>query len=319
MSGNSIYGGWVDLCRTSAPAFDTLFHFEDTPWQLSAISSNPTRVCVCVDNLPDCNITQYNVTAYPGETFQIPAVVVGQKFGTVPFVVHARFTSASSSSPPQMKPLQETQTLKGTCSNLRYNIFSKHEKEGIILNVDKINVPQKNVADNLRNLSRAVLLQFTDLHVQIWLHPCPLDFELKSSSCSCHPQLQQHKINCSIDTQKVHRPSFMWVNATLVNASQSRILVHEHCPFDYCKPESFDLNLKDPDEQCAFNRSGMLCGACQHNFSHVFGTSTCRECSSMWASLWVPVIALAGSFSGTFDCVKPHCVCGNNQWTHLLC
>ena len=54
------------------------------------------------------------------------------------------------------------------------------------------------------------------------------------------------------------------------------------------------VDLEDPDEQCAFNRSGILCGACQHNHSHVFGTSACRECSSMWALLWVPVIALTG-------------------------
>ena len=86
----------------------------------------------------------------------------------------------------------------------------------------------------------------------------------------------------------------MWINATLTNGSQNGILVHDHCPFDYCKPESFDLDLEDPDEQCAFNRSDILCGACQHNLSHVFGTSACRECSSLWALLWVPVIALAG-------------------------
>ena len=294
ISGNSLYGGWVDLCTTNVPAFDTIFHFEHTPHQLSAVSSNPTRVCVCINDLPNCNITQYNVTVYPGETFQIPAVAVGQRFRTVPFIVHARFTSVSSSIPPQMKPLQETQTLRGTCSNLRYNIFSTHKKEDILLSVDKINVPHKNAADIPRKVSRAILLQFTDLHVQIWLNPCPLGFELKSSSCTCHPQLQQHKINCSIDTQKVNRPPFMWVNATLVNASQCGIIVIEYCPFDYCKPDSFNLNLEDPDEQCAFNRTGILCGACQRNLSHVFGTSACRECSSLWALLWVPVIALAG-------------------------
>ena len=294
ISGNSLYGGWVDLCTTNPPAFDTIFHFEDTPRQLSAVSSNPTRVCVCVNDLPDCNITHYNITVYPGETFQIPAVAVGQRFGTVPFIVHARFTSVSSSSPPQIKPLQEAQTLRRPCSNLRYNIFSKHKKEDTLLSVDKINVPHKNAADIPRKVSRAIILQFTDLHVQIWLHPCPLGFELKSSSCTCHPQLHQHKINCSIDTQKVNRPSFMWVNATLVNTSQCRILVHEHCPFDYCKPDSFDLNLENPDAQCAFYRSGILCGACQQNLSHVFGTSACRECSSLWALLWVPLIALAG-------------------------
>ena len=29
------------------------------------------------------------------------------------------------------------------------------------------------------------------------------------------------------------------------------------------------LDLEDPDEQCSFNRSGILCGACQTHFSHV--------------------------------------------------
>ena len=38
---------------------------------LSAVSSNPTHACVCINSTPNCNITQYNVTAYLGETFQI--------------------------------------------------------------------------------------------------------------------------------------------------------------------------------------------------------------------------------------------------------
>ena len=86
----------------------------------------------------------------------------------------------------------------------------------------------------------------------------------------------------------------MWINATFINGSPDGVLIHKHCPFDYCKADSFNLNLEDPDEQCAFHRSGILCGACQHNLSHVFGTSACRECSSLWALLWVPLIALAG-------------------------
>ena len=86
----------------------------------------------------------------------------------------------------------------------------------------------------------------------------------------------------------------MWINATVISASQNGVIVHEHFPFDYCKPESFDLNLEDPDEQCTFHHSGILCGACQQNLSHVFGTSTCRECPSLWILLWAPLIAFAG-------------------------
>ena len=78
------------------PDFDSIFHIEDASKQLSAVSSNPTRVSLCNNDIPDCNITQYNITAYPGETFQIPAVAVGQRFGTVPYPVESRFISASS-------------------------------------------------------------------------------------------------------------------------------------------------------------------------------------------------------------------------------
>ena len=288
-AGSSIYGGWVDLCQyepfTFSPVFDDMFHFKDSLQQLSIISSNPTRVCVCINDLPDCNITQYNITAYPGETFQIQAVAVGQRFGTVPATVHAKFTSVSSSSPPEMKPLQGTQKVGGKCTDLTYNIFSRHQNERMILSVDKVSIPVTTMPTKV-----SVLLQFTELFVCIALHPCPLGFVLYNSSCTCHPQLKQHAINCNIDTQEINRPSIIWMNATFYNG----VIVHEHCPFDYCKPESFDLDLEDPDEQCAFNRTGILCGACQHNLSHVFGTSACRECSSLWALLWVPVTALVG-------------------------
>ena len=115
---------------------------------------------------------------------------------------------------------------------------------------------------------------------------------LNTSLCICHTQLQKYGINCSIDTKKVNRRSLMWIN---INGSPNGVLIHKHCPFDYCKADSFTLSLEDPDEQCAFYRSGILCGACQHNPSHVFGTSACRECSSLRALLWVPVIALAAA------------------------
>ena len=293
---SSLYGGWVDFCidNTGKPgvlAFNKIFHFQKASWQISAVSSNPTRVCVCIDDLPDCSITHYNVTAYPGETFHIPAVAVGQMFGTVPFTVHSRFFSVNTRNKPQMKALQETQMARRTCTNLTYTITSSHQIEEMILTVEQLDkLPRQYI---IQHPSRIPLI-FKDLHLHIQLNPCPLGFVLNNSSCTCHPQLQKHKINCSIDTQKVFRQSSMWINVTFPNGSQNGILVHDHCPFDYCKPDSFDLNLENPDEQCAFHRSGILCGACQNNLSHVFGTSACRECSSLWVLLWVPVIALAG-------------------------
>ena len=299
LAGDILYGGWVDFCNctgktcTGVDVFDELFHFQKLSSQLSPVSSNPTRVCVCINDHPDCNITDYNVTAYPGETFQLPAVAVGQRFGMVPALVHAWFTSVNPDSPPEIEPSQRTQHIGRACKNLKYTIASSNQNEMMVLMVTKLYKLSPEYINHNRDNNETLLL-LKDLQINVQLNPCRLGFVLHNSSCTCLPQIQQHGINCSIHTQKIYRKSPTWINATLTNGSQNGILVHDHCPFDYCKPESFDLNLEDPDEQCAFNHTGILCGACQHNLSHVFGTSTCRECSSMWALLWVPVIALAG-------------------------
>ena len=50
-----------------------------------------------------------------------------------------------------------------------------------------------------------------------------------------------------------------------------------------------------PDQQCAFNRSGILCGACERGLSHVLGTSKCILCTSLWTPpIIVTLIAAAG-------------------------
>ena len=51
--------------------------------------------------------------------------------------------------------------------------------------------------------------------------------------------------------------------------------------------------LSNTDVQCAHNRSGLLCGACKENFSLVFGTSYCKECTNSSLVLLIP-LALAG-------------------------
>ena len=93
VAGTAIYGGWMEMCalyinfdaspiflainamgkyNTSEEVVDSLFSFHEHSKDLALISSNPTRVCVCTTDLfPDCNITDYTITAYPGETFTI--------------------------------------------------------------------------------------------------------------------------------------------------------------------------------------------------------------------------------------------------------
>ena len=66
-----------------------------------------------------------------------------------------------------------------------------------------------------------------------------------------------------------------------------------HCPFHYCLPNPSPFNLSNPDTQCQFKRTGLLCGKCQKGLSTVFGTPNCRPCSNAFL-FTTALIALAG-------------------------
>ena len=308
-AGSALYGGWIDFCTTerhrprwfTGPGFDSLFQVNGGELDYSVISSNPLRVCLCIDSRPECSITQYNISAYPGTTIQLPAVAVGQRFGTVPSTVHSDFLHEFVNGiRPNVHDWQHTQRVEKNCTTLTYTIMSSLQVE-LIMKVEVENLDTTDISDvsamqaggefNFQNKSLDPDIYFTNLLIYIEMLLCPSGFEYnnKSMICKCDSKLVQYGINCSIETQTIRRKNSFWITT-----AEGGVVVHEHCPFDYCKPESFDLHLEDPDEQCAFNRSGILCGACQQNLSHVFGTSTCRDCSSTWALLWVPLIALVG-------------------------
>ena len=314
VAGTAIYGGWIDLCYfrindhvifnydyesgiSLASIFDSLFHFHQSTQKLSVISSNPTRVCLCTNmSIPDCSITEYTITAYPGETLTIPAVAVGQRFGTIPFIVKSNIVRDTGRLPE----LQYAQLVNANCTELTYTVLSVPNRTGIMkLTVEKHNIPHTKVINKALQYTRVnrtlINLQFSELTIHIEAQQCPLGFAFDNSSqtCICHPKLLQHKINCSINTQTVYRRSPLWINATFLNETYTQVLVHNHCPFDYCKDWNIQLNMEYPDEQCVFSRSGVLCGSCQQNLSHVLGTSNCKECSSHFLLL-IPVFIAAG-------------------------
>ena len=47
------------------------------------------------------------------------------------------------------------------------------------------------------------------------------------------------------------------------------------------------------DSQCAKNRSGMLCGACQSSLSLSLGSSLCLQCSTVWYKTFPALLATA--------------------------
>ena len=95
VAGSVLYGGAIDNCKlthgldshNSGEVFDMIVHDNDTDYKTTSnISSDPLQICLCKHNLPYCSESIYIMphTVYPGETFQVSVVAVGQRHGTVP-------------------------------------------------------------------------------------------------------------------------------------------------------------------------------------------------------------------------------------------
>ena len=143
-----------------------------------------------------------------------------------------------------------------------------------------------------------------DARLEVSLLPCPLGFYLSTTTerCECAPPLDELNFNCSIASQTIHRPSAVWIGYYYFNSDDESsnntvtpggVILHMHCPLDYCKTEDTELNLEGPSEQCAFSHSGILCGGCQPGLSLALGTSRCLPCSNAYVPL-VFAFAVAG-------------------------
>ena len=129
----------------------------------------------------------------------------------------------------------------------------------------------------------------------VQLLPCPIGFVLQNGICDCDPILLNrnyiHIESCYINQSAIGRPANSWIVHKHTN--NTKYLLSTNCPMDYCLPQSSHLNLLNPDLQCQFNRTGILCSQCQHSLSMVFGSSRCKQCTNIHMLITIIVI-LAG-------------------------
>lgn len=236
LAGSALYGGWYDLINVIGHRYD-FFHFYGQRNDYSIVSSNPVRVCVCFNAAPICNITEYTTHVYKGQTVEIQAVTVGQRFGTVPAVVHAKHIDPLTNG--TLNEGQYLQSVFKECTTLKYTILSTEPSEVLLLTTDHTAVPI-NLIKSMKNENWAQLL-VTTFSLQVLFKTCPAGFVINTDmkKCTCHPFLIRNGITvCDIDKESVQKPSQMWINATALqideNTSSTVIIIHKHCPYDYC-------------------------------------------------------------------------------------
>ena len=288
----------------------------------------------CLAILPEQN-THLHYTVYPGQNFTIPAAVVGFNFALTSGSVYAQFFNSDASLGSESQYVQgvdhngcsqlqyrvlsdkENETLVLTADGRQVTAIDSSIGEGFgIQNINSIldqygnryPNPNKYYANHkfMTNSTDGVFrlagyvegsLRNTPVYVLVQMLDCPPGFTLTDQQrCDCDETILTNHLSCNISDQTVHRHGNIWVNASFNENTSNGVIVHKHCPFEYCKPEQLDVNLTHPDTQCAFHHYGTLCGACKPNYSLALGGSQCLpkcKCSNKYLLLLIAFI-LAG-------------------------
>ena len=295
-AGSALYGGSVDNCYvpnapyeiTGQQIFSEIFKVEHPPDDLSYISSNPLHVCFCENGIKNCDKRTHEVDKFPGEMFQMAAVAVGQMNGTAPGVVVAKPIETSEVS--LIPNLQIFQHVRNACTSLNYMVYSNRSFETLSLTVQRPYINQG--------------IQHGSLLLKVSLKTCPLGFSLTNSDphiCDCDPILKMKGTVCYINNQTIHHTAPNWIGyqfrENISDNEDTGVVFYGVCPYDFCKEEVVYIKVSnmsfDGDEQCNFNRTGILCGACPEGLSVVLGSSKCLSCSNLYLLLLIP-FALAG-------------------------
>ena len=314
-AGNAIYGGRTSACSQcrrnteykcddcSIHEGSDLFHYNgvnDSSDQ-SNFTSDPTRVCFCENGIPNCYKVLINVTAYPGENFNLSLAIIGYGLGTVPGLVIASGKSSREGSPEQSlfgSESEYSQEIRGiTCQDVRYSIVSERDREYFALAVDEQSfLKSLEVAQSVVNFKimkkEGALQMFSFIYddffhipvfVEVDLLACPVGFQLVRGRCICHHIFLENKIDTcffSNGTGLILRSVPYWIG--LPNDTNSPILIHPHCSFDYCQSKDINITAESPNTQCHYQRSGVLCGSCRDGLSMILGSSECRNCSNVY-------------------------------------
>lgn len=291
--GNEVYGGWIDLYRANSIYCTWILPQNDQ----HAVASNPTRICMCESLVPLCNKTQYYTEIFPGQTFAIDAVAVGQRLGVVPSIVHVDFNEEEGS----LGEGQDVQNVNNNCKQLKFTVYSAKRFKILNLKVEESGIPHDEFISHYLPLLKPMFQKFA---INVILKGCPFGFTFNASNnaCVCLESLTVFDgVSCNYDTYKILRTNQIWISTTFEHNDSLHhygIIAHKHCPYDYCRndPSSLLFHLEFPDDQCAFNRSGILCGECQPSLSQLFGTSRCKQCSNLIFLALIPVFIIMGIF-----------------------
>ena len=292
-SGSILFGGLLDRCTRSQFAeinykmssdgiINGLLYFEDassvTNRDLVSISSQPVKVCPCMNSQHDCTYQQ-RLKVRKGERFTVLLAAIDQ----VGHPVNATISGYLGSTESTLTEGQVTR-ITDSCARVTLRVFSLHDSEQLTLYAS--DGPCRDATPSTTKVD----IQFLPCN------SCPIGFQPSETSCTCrcHDSIKQY-IECNLMTESFVRLSNVWIS--YINETDLiGYLVYSHCPLDYCIQSDVPVNLNQPngaDAQCAFNRTGLLCGSCQSDLSLSLSSSQCLSCPDYWPALFLSITIAA--------------------------
>ena len=308
IAGNAIYGGYTSVCFPSQRCrhcyYGTdiyVYNGVNDSSDLSNFTSDPTRVCFCENGIPDCFKVHDSITVHPGEYFNLSVATVGYGLGSVPGSVIAMGSRDMSEGLLFGNELQNSQEVRGTeCQDVRYSVVSERDIEQVVMAVEMQSFLESlnDASISISQLRTFKILSVKFFHIPIFLDvhllPCPVGFQLVRGKCDCHQILLDNNIDAcffSNGTGHILRLAPYWIG--LPNHTNLSVIVHPHCPLDYCQSKDISITAEFPNTQCQYQRSGVLCGSCREGLSMILGSSECKKCSNSYLGL-VGIFILAG-------------------------
>ena len=277
IDGSFLYGGLLDRCHMSISVDEYIILGIDGDYSLlkpsiyivqpnnsiNTISSKPYKLLFHSNNSD-----RFEIRVYRGENFNVSVYAVAQEGSRVPTTVTAR-----PSNTARFKSNQRFQNLSQNNSILEYNLYSTEDKEKLTLHPDGYCSDEGKIT------------------VYVIFEDCPIGFSKSDDKCICEQRLMKYTTTCENIYIMRNSGSRFWVNASYQNGTYQGLILYKTCPVDYCKTETFNITLDNPDIQCALNRSEVLCGACITNHSLMLGSSRCHICPNTYLALLLPFAA----------------------------
>ena len=301
--GNEAIFGGLDIFGASLYTYSCSlekeqFKFDNPANRTLLVSSNPSRVCFCDSDTPQCTSTAFlvkNETRYPGEKFSIPVALTGYNFGRVAGTVYTDVVGLD-----YRDVINETQHAQSannisSCTNLQYSIISQQNQTSFVV---LALTAQEQFTHGIKELKASIPYLTTPVYISFTLEECPLGFMLnkKFGICDCDQTIKDlaredgTSLTCEIHSRTgyVTRQGKIWfgIGAHLYYK-------YGNCPRDYCDRAELTIDLREPDTQCRLNRSGVLCGRCQNGYSLQLGNNNCAQCNNKTVVLLI-VFAILG-------------------------